>query len=166
MKKAMTKAEIPKELSHLKVDDRGYAIPYFAPVHDGKPDFRQTDAKKIIECVEHNRCGICGKKLFPDYSYIITGPIGLYNQVASDAPMHRVCAEYALKACPHMVHEPTKRIIDTKDAPYLAPNKPAELMLVKCKTKYKWKVKERCIFGFLAVSHETYHYVNGVLEKK
>jgi hypothetical protein len=159
---------IPKELAHLKIDERGYPVPFFVPYVNGKPNFRFTDHEKIWESVESNRCGVCGKKLYKDYSYIITGVIGMGNRVSSDAAMHRVCAEFALVSCPHMFYEKATR---KEDAPseqqsYLLTHKVDEVMLVRCKTKFKWIERNRCIFGYTYVSHEVYHYINGKLEKK
>jgi len=159
--------EIPKELQHLKVDERGYPIPFFVPYHEGKPNFRFTDMAKIIECVEHNKCGVCGKKLYKDYSYIITGKVGMGNRVSSDAAMHRACAEFALISCPHMYYEKAERKENKPGIqPHLLTDKIAEVMLVRCRTKFKWRMKKECIFGYDYVSHEVYHYVDGKLEKK
>jgi hypothetical protein len=159
---------IPKELSHLKVDERGYPIPYFVPWQDGKPNFRFTDMEKIIDCVEHNRCGVCGRKLYKDFSYVISGIIGMGNRVSSDPAMHRVCAEFALASCPHMYFQKAERKETeggVKYQPNIILNKPVELMLVKCKSKFKWRKKDECIFGYTYISHEPYHYVNGKLQK-
>jgi hypothetical protein len=163
----MLEFTIPKELQHLKIDGRGYPIPYFVPYVDGKPNFRFTSHIKIWKCVEENLCGICGKKLYKDYSYIITGVIGMGNRVSSDAAMHRVCAEFALVSCPHMFYEKAERKENKPGIqPYLITDKVGEVMLVRCKTKFKWRMKDECIFGYQYVSHEVYHYIDGKLTKK
>lgn len=160
------KFEIPPFLSHLKLDPRGYPIPYFVPIENGVPNFRLIDWEKVSECVERNRCEVCGKKLYKDYSYIIQGPVGMANQVSTDGPMHRVCAEFALKVCPHLFYQKSERKeIHPGVQPHIMLDKPEQLMLVKCRTKFKWKKRDEGIFGYQYVSHEVYGYVDGLLQK-
>jgi hypothetical protein len=39
--------DIPKELSHLKIDSRGYPIPYFVSEINGKPEFRFLQPERL-----------------------------------------------------------------------------------------------------------------------
>lgn len=164
--------DIPKELAHLKLDERGYPIPYFARITDGKPNFRfQDDGKREI-AVKRRLCGICGRKLPKDYCYNITGPQGLKNRVASDAFMHRVCAEFAMRVCPHIYFEKAERKEDTM--PYMTGDKPAEIYLVKVSS---WKgfmeeiprsvgsqdTMNVRLLRYTPVSWEKYVYVDNVL---
>lgn len=105
----MRKIEIPKFLSHLKVDDRGYPIPFFVGYVDGKPEFRLLDAKKQLLCFDKNLCGVCGLKLHKDGGFFISGPMGVRNRIATDPPLHRDCAEYSMKFCPHLYFEKADR---------------------------------------------------------
>lgn len=160
---------IPPFLSHLQVDPRGYAIPYFVPIHDGKPDFRYMDTKKSIKAITGKLCHICGKKLHKDYSYVITGPHGLKNQVCTDAAMHRDCAEYSLQVCPHMYYE--KSVRKTEDDAYnvhLAFNKPPVLFLIKI-AGYKYQAHPphgQLFLHWKPVQAIEYIYVNNILTKK
>lgn len=161
-----TRFEIPKELSHLKLDPRGYPIPYFVPIIDGLPNFRFLHTEKQDNCFNRHLCPICGKKLNPDYSYIVTGPIGMKNQVSTDPAMHRVCAEFSMLACPHLFYQKAERKETAGPQTYIINEKPDKMMLVKCKTKFKWKDKKQRIFGYQYVSHEEYIYENNMLVKK
>lgn len=93
---------IPAFLSHLKVNNNGYPIPYFVAYKDGKPDFRLLDPQKQVFCATHKKCAICGKKLFDKSYYFISGPEGYKNKVSTDPAMHRQCAEYSINSCPHL----------------------------------------------------------------
>lgn len=94
---------IPDFLKHLAVDARGYVIPYFVPIIDGKPDFRMLDEKKQILCIKNKLCLICGKRLLKGTMFFISGPVGVKNRVSTDPPAHRECAEYSLAVCPHLL---------------------------------------------------------------
>ncbi len=166
--------EIPKQLSHLKIDERGYPIPYFAPVRDGKPIFRLADHRKIKNCIKHKLCGICGKHLPSGDTYIISGPVGLQNGVSSDAMMHLVCAKFTLVACPHIFYKKAERKEETSSV--MVPGKPDEYFLIKVK---KWgafwtktQVKNAAghlvtediqLFGFKPESWKKYKYIDNVL---
>lgn len=159
--------DIPKELAHLKIDEKGYPIPFFAPIIDGKPNFKFQDEKKRDLCLLRKLCPICGKKLPKDYSYIITGPLGLQNRISSDAMMHRVCAEFSLSVCPHLYFYKSERKIETSKNPYIVKDKPSELFLVKV-SKFKGefdKIAQTMLIRFTPVSSEKYIYQDNVLIK-
>jgi hypothetical protein len=165
---------IPKELAHLKIDERGYPIPFFVAKIEGKPDFRILDAKKQLLSADQKLCAICGRKLAKDYVYFISGPMGVQNCVSSDPPMHRVCAEYSLQVCPHLYYEKAERnergelyqkLKDGKSADFLIPDKPSVFHMVRAN---KWEFKRTQgvnLFHFRVASFETYSYENGHLLK-
>lgn len=162
--------EIPKSLSHLKVDPRGYVIHFFVPFVNGKPEFKLQDGKKFKLSTENSLCHICGKKLHKDFHYFVSGPMGLQNQVSSDAAMHRECAEYSLKVCPHLFYKKAERKIIESD---LTPSahileKPEFLFLIKS-SKYKVKLHPEVgypLIHYKAVSSEKYIYVDNKLQKE
>ncbi len=164
--------EIPKELAHLKIDERGYPIPYFVSWIDGKPEFRFLNAERLDMIIKRKVCHICGKKLPTDYQYFVSGPIGLGNTISTDAPMHRICAEFSLKACPHLFLQKAARRENDERAKSLIhekekhdPGKPDTLFLVKVdKTKVKWEEGRPYIY-FRPVATEKYIYVKGKLTK-
>lgn len=158
---------IPKQLQHLKVDERGYPIPFFVPIVKGKPEFRYMDAKKVDMAIDQHLCHICGKKLHPDYFYFISGPIGLMNGVSSDAAMHRECAEFALEVCPHMLYQKAERKVEESGPTPHIKKKPDCLFLIKT-SKYKAKFYPE--FGYRLIHYkpvgaEKYIYINNKLQK-
>ncbi len=165
---------IPKELAHLKVDHRGYPIPFFVSYQNGVPEFRFLNITKQHFILENKLCGICGKKLNKDYSYVISGPKGYENKISSDSAMHRVCAEFSLQACPHLYLEKAERRTNDDLGKAIAAkpsivimDKPEKLFLIKIsKFRLEDHGGQKFVVYSNAVSVEEYHYVNGKLEKK
>lgn len=163
--------DIPKELSHLKIDSRGYPIPYFVSEINGKPEFRFIKPERLEMIIEKKLCHICGKKLPTDFFYFISGPVGLQNRVSTDAAMHRLCAEFSLRACPHLYLQKADRrdndelaeTIDKSQAILL--DKPDTMFLVKC-DKFK-RIDEggRMYIRYRPVATEKYIYEAGKLHK-
>src|SRR5438477_8655117 len=110
---------IPAEMSHLKLDDRGYPIPFFAPIIDDKPNFKYQDERKRDLCIDKRLCHVCGKKLAKDHCYFISGPLGYKNKVSTDAGMHLACAEFTLKVCPHLLYQEAERKENVKKTPWI-----------------------------------------------
>lgn len=159
---------IPERLSHLRVDPRGFVIPFFVRTINGKPDFRYQHVEVQQECLSRKVCPICGFKLPKDYCYFITGPVGMKNGVASDPPMHRECAEYSLQACPHMYFEKAERRTDTNPSEYyLIAQKPVQLNLIKAPTNFNFHQLPSggLIAKYQVKSWEPYIYENGTLVK-
>lgn len=162
--------EIPEFLKHLRVDkERKFPIPFFTAIRDGKPDFRYLDEKKQILCMEKNLCGICGKKLHKDYHYFISGIGGMTNQVSSDPPMHRECAEYALRVCPHMFYKTVERKTDESEFTddVHAYEKPDTFYLIKsskCRLKFEPRAGH-CLIHYTMVSYDAYGYEDNKLKK-
>jgi hypothetical protein len=92
--------EQPERIARLARDVRGYPIPFVAEFDDqGNPDFRALDMKKWTHAVNTKRCGICGQPLGGRMAFV-GGPLSMANRLFTDLPMHRTCAEYALRVCP------------------------------------------------------------------
>lgn len=160
---------IPKFLEHLKVDERGYPIPFFVPKINGVYDFKYASEPKTVLCLKERKCYICGKKMVPDNHYFITGPVGQKNHVVSEPPMHCACAEFALKACPHMFYQAAERKSDDiigKTNPYLLKNKPPFLWLIKAKSYERVDVGKTIIISFTEISKRKFIYVDGKLEEE
>lgn len=164
--------EIPKELSHLKIDERGYPIPYFVSEINGKPEFRFIRSERIEMIIERKVCHICGKNLPTDYVYFISGPMGLQNRISTDAAMHHVCAEFSLFACPHIylqkserrhTDELAKSAVDHHRG--IIPEKPSTLYLVRCDKWKKIVVDGRTYLRFRPVSTVEYKYLDNKLTK-
>lgn len=165
--------EIPKELSHLKIDKRGYPVPFFVSWINGEPEFRYLDAVRAKMIIDNKLCHICGKKLNKDFFYFISGPIGLQNRISSDAAMHKTCAEFSLRACPHLYLQKADRrdndelgkAIGSMPSPVIR-EKPNTLFLIKS-NKFKKVLHEgQTYLQYRPVSTEKYIYENGKLIKE
>lgn len=174
----MRKITIPKFLSHLPVDGRGYPIPFFVAMPGGKPDFRLLDERKQLTCIKHHLCSICGKQLFKSTYYFISGPYGVNNRIATDPPMHLECAEYSMETCPHLLLQKAERrdrddlmVELEKNNPQHAANKqipkPDKLYLVKARN-YKVEIQtgnSAKMLRFTPTALWEYEYRDGILVK-
>jgi len=167
--------EIPKELSHLKIDRRGYPIPYFiTPTKIGDPDFRFIHPERVKMIVDRNVCWVCGKRLIRDCFYFIGGPMGLKNRVTTDAAMHLLCAEFSLRACPQLYLEKAQyrkndelgQMLDKEQInQFHVKDKPSELFLIKA-DKFKLHIEGKQMYiRYRPVSQVRYVYENNVLVK-
>jgi hypothetical protein len=93
---------MPERIKALPVHPNGYPIPFFVHQPKGKlVDLRIASPYAIASCHRDRVCWICGQKL-GKFVCFIGGPLSTNNQVYNDGPMHRNCAEYALKVCPYL----------------------------------------------------------------
>lgn len=116
--------ELPDRMQRLPIDERGFPVPYFVPWIDGKPEFRGFDGEKMVICVRHRRCWLCGEPLGKFMVFVI-GPMCAVNRVSAEPPSHRECALYAVQACPFLTQPKMRR--NEKDMPEHL--EPAGLML-------------------------------------
>lgn len=92
---------VPSRMRALRLDERGYPVPWFVAWIDGKPDFRVSDARRVIEAVKFRRCWLCGDGLGRHLAFVI-GPMCSVNRVSSEPPSHLDCALFAVQACPFL----------------------------------------------------------------
>ena len=97
----------PPKIAKLRLDRRGYPVPWFVHWRDGEPDFRIIDAGKRLRAYLTGLCWICGEPLGRHRVFAI-GPMCLINCITMEPASHRACAEYAVKACPFMT-QPRRR---------------------------------------------------------
>lgn len=95
-----TDIEIPRRL-RARPKWRGFPVPYLVLFIDGTPDFRITDDKKWDNVVNFRLCQLCGEKLGV-HIFFIGGPKTHESRLFYDPPMHKDCAEYAVKVCPFL----------------------------------------------------------------
>ncbi len=95
---------IPARLARRPRDRRGYVIP-FAQFIDksGEPQFKIMDDELVTRCLNYRLCGLCGEQM-GRHVFFIGGDLCVANGFFYDPPMHKECAEYALRTCPHIVH--------------------------------------------------------------
>lgn len=88
-------------IAALPVDERGYPIPFFVAVIEGKPDFRVASTIAYAECINNNLCWVCGQKLGRHKAFLV-GPMCGINRTSSEPPSHLDCAEWSVKGCPFL----------------------------------------------------------------
>lgn len=153
---------IPALMKDLPLDDRGYPIPYFVPIVNGKPEFRYQDSNKREICLKRKFCSVCGNRLLDKQFWFISGPMGLMNRISSDAPMHEECARYSINVCPHLIYFKAERRSEDGGDPNLLRAKPSELFLVHA-DKYEVIVAERKYIKFRPKHIEPYDYKDNKL---
>src|SRR6478672_2277487 len=100
----MTAPNIPERMLHLKIDERGYAIPWGVVVDDnGTAHFAINDHVVRRRSITEDLCGLCGHKLFRG-RWFVGGSKSAFHEHGAfiDPPMHSECAHYALQVCPYL----------------------------------------------------------------
>jgi hypothetical protein len=92
---------LPPRMLHLKVDARGYVIPWFVAWVDGVPEFRAMDPHKWVEAVRYKLCWVCGTRLGAHFAFVV-GPMCLVNLTSSEPPSHLQCAVWSAINCPFL----------------------------------------------------------------
>ena len=110
----------PARIAKLPRNDKGYPVPYFVAWYGDRPDFRVVDPEKMIRCVNYKRCWLCGEPL-GRYLAFTLGPMCAVNRISSEPPSHRECAEYAVQACPFLLHPKAHRRVSDMPEDYGEP---------------------------------------------
>jgi hypothetical protein len=79
-----------------------------------EPDYRVIDTTRMVACVKHRLCWLCGERLGAHLAFVL-GPMCTINRIISEPPSHRECAEFAMKACPFLARPRMRR--NLKDLP-------------------------------------------------
>ncbi|MEY9493704.1 hypothetical protein [Bradyrhizobium elkanii] len=108
---------LPPRLARRPVNERGFPVPWFASLIDGKWDFVNLDPRKIGEAYRRKICWLCGEPMGQFHSFAI-GPMCSINRVSSEPSAHLGCCEYAVRACPFLARPNAKR----NDKAHLAPS--------------------------------------------
>jgi hypothetical protein len=99
---------LPQRMRRLRVDVRGYPVPWFVAWVDGRPEFRAFDERKLILAVRSNLCWVCGERLGVHMSFLI-GPMCIVNRTSAEPPSHTDCATFSAMACPFLSLPKAKR---------------------------------------------------------
>lgn len=99
---------MPERLRRLPVDERGFPVPFFVAIVDGKPDHRVVDHDKLKRAVTGKLCWLCGEHLGAHRAFVI-GPMCSITRTSAEPPSHRDCALYAVQACPFLTRPHAKR---------------------------------------------------------
>jgi hypothetical protein len=95
---------IPERMAKLERDPRGYPVPYVVlRDNSGAPHFTVNDTGKVILCLKHDLCAICGGALMRG-RWFLGGPAAAFDPAGAylDGPMHRECCDYAAQVCPYL----------------------------------------------------------------
>jgi hypothetical protein len=106
--------EMPDRMKRLRIDERGFPVPWFVPYVDGKPEFRAFDDEKFGIAVRHRRCWLCGEQLGVHLTFVL-GPMCMVNRTNGEPPCHYDCAHYSVQACPFLSQPRMRR--NEKDMP-------------------------------------------------
>jgi hypothetical protein len=97
---------IPGQMKHLKIDDRGFPIPFVVLVDkEGNHYFSVNDEHKIRECFREKLCHVCGMSLKGEY-WFTGGQVSAFHPHGYfvDGPAHKACLVYALQVCPYLAY--------------------------------------------------------------
>jgi hypothetical protein len=100
----MNRVPIPKRMSALGRDSRGYPIPYNVLRNlDGRPHFTISDHRRQARALKEHRCGICGTRMKKPF-WFVGGPGSAFHPEGAyvDPPMHHECMTYAMQVCPYL----------------------------------------------------------------
>ena len=99
----MTIPEIPRRLRQRPRTPAGLPIPYLVvTLPDGRPDFRTSDPERWLTVCRRRLCALCGQPLNRSGGWFIGGAKSITLRTFTDPPMHRECAEFALRTCPFL----------------------------------------------------------------
>lgn len=107
---------LPSRMRDLRVDVRGYPVPWFVDWIDGKPEFRAMDRRKFARALREKLCWVCGGKLGVNVTFV-AGPMCGINRTSSEPPNHRDCAIWSAINCPFLSNP---RQVRREDATILA----------------------------------------------
>lgn len=108
---AIQRLTMPSRIAKLRVDKRGYPVPRFVQDVNGEPDFRVVNTAFLATATRMKLCWLCGEPLGRFQCFVI-GPMCAINRVSSEPPSHKDCAQFAVQACPFLVHPNRARNTD------------------------------------------------------
>src|SRR5580692_7475343 len=92
---------LPRRMTALPIDERGYPVPWFVDWIDGKPEFRAMDPRKFVRAIKEKLCWVCGQRLGVNVCFV-AGPMCGINRTSSEPPSHRECAVWSAQNCPFL----------------------------------------------------------------
>lgn len=93
--------DLPTKMRGLKIDDRGYPVPWFVGYIKGKPEFRCMDGEKWAHAVKWKCCWVCGNKMHKPFVFV-AGPMCGINRTSAEPPCHLECAQWSARNCPFL----------------------------------------------------------------
>jgi len=100
----------PPQIAALKVDARGFPVPWFVSWINGEPEFRAVEPRKVGEADRLNLCWVCGKSFaIGGLKTFVVGPMCTVNRISPEPPLHLDCARFSVQACPFLSKPLAKR---------------------------------------------------------
>src|SRR5713101_10189120 len=99
---------MPERMARRPVDERGFPVPAFVAIVDGKPDHRVADPAHLQRCVEKGVCWLCGEPLGRFLACVI-GSMCAINPNTAEPPTDKDCALYAVRTCPFLTRPYARR---------------------------------------------------------
>lgn len=93
---------LPARMERLRIDARGYPVPWFVAWHDGKPDFRIVAGSKFMHAIRFGACWICGEPTGVKKTFVL-GSLSTISRSTIEPASHYDCAHFAVRACPFML---------------------------------------------------------------
>lgn len=118
--------DAPTQIKTLRVERRGYPVPYFAEWIDGEPEFRAVDPRKMERAAREGLCWVCGIRNSGAKAFVL-GPMCGITRVNPEPPNHIVCARFAATSCPFLSQPMAKR--NARDLPGHEP--PSGIMIAR-----------------------------------
>jgi hypothetical protein len=100
---------LPERMRHLRIDDRGWPVPWFVPWVNGQPEFRAMHAEKRIKAIKDGRCWVCGGSLYRLEKAFVIGPMCGINRTTAEPPCHLECARWSAENCPFLTQREIRR---------------------------------------------------------
>jgi hypothetical protein len=143
---------IPRTMNHLKLDKRGYPVPYTVMCGvDGTPYFTINDSAKQHKCARERRCSVCGKRITGLF-WFVGGPLSAFHEhgAYADNALHDECAHFTLVTCPYIA---ARNYLHRIDAAGVAPGNLPESMVFMDPTMLPDRPKY-----FVAIAAKSYEY--------
>jgi hypothetical protein len=99
---------LPEKMQALPLDGRCFPIPWFVAFVSGKPEFRLSDPRKIVEGWQREVCWVCGGRLSAYRAWVI-GPASAVEGASPEPPSHLECGRFSATACPFLSNPAARR---------------------------------------------------------
>lgn len=95
---------IPERLKKFPVYN-GYPVFFVVAKNSaGKPQWKQLDRLKQIQCANQNLCSICGERMLTGVFWFVVGPDEHEGKCTTNGPMHEECARFSCAICPYLAN--------------------------------------------------------------
>ncbi len=101
--------DLPAHMKALRVDHRGFPVPWFVAWIDGEPHFPVADGDKFGRAHRCGLCWVCGGQLGKWRASVI-GPMCAINRTISEPQSHVDCARFSARNCPFLSRPAMKRV--------------------------------------------------------